>query len=53
VQGGYNMIRKVVPTIFDNQGIEGLELNPVIVNSNYEQKFSDNLKQLQGTSNAK
>jgi putative transposase len=38
VQGGYNMIRKVVPEIFNNQGIEGLELNPIIVNSNYKPK---------------
>jgi len=31
VNSGYNMIRKVVPKIFNNQGIEGLELNPIII----------------------
>jgi len=32
VQGAYNIIRKVVPGTFDGQGIEGLVLNPIIIN---------------------
>lgn len=32
VNGAYNILRKVVPEIFDDQGIEGLGLNPIIVN---------------------
>jgi len=32
VNGAYNIIRKVVPAIFDNQGIEGLGLNPISIN---------------------
>jgi len=32
VQGAFNIMRKVVPTIFNDQGIEGLRLNPIRIN---------------------
>jgi putative transposase len=32
VNGAYNIVRKVVPEIFNDQGIEGLGLNPIIIN---------------------
>ena len=32
VQAGCNIIRKVVPKVFNDQGIEGLKLNPIRIN---------------------
>lgn len=39
VNGAYNIMRKVIPTIFNDQGIEGLVLNPVIVKDYKQEKF--------------